>query len=187
MGVKARPAAVEAIRQRVNQVSGHPAMGQVLKCLGAMAAGAVLAGAAVGGVLLPLPLALAAALGLGLESFAAYAGGCLGYAVLWGLDAGLEPMAAGLLAEACLCIFGDQLSRDNRWFAPGAATLFTILWASSFCSSSASPQRRCGALPFAPRRRAAGRCSFAGRWRGRRCRGCACWRRWSACLWRGRP
>ena len=127
MGVKARPAAVEAIRQRVNQVSGHPAMGQVFKCLGAMAAGAVLAGAAVGGVLLPLPLALAAALGLGLESFAAYAGGCLGYAVLWGLDAGLEPMAAGLLAEACLCIFGDQLSRDNRWFAPGAATLFTIL------------------------------------------------------------
>ena len=127
MGVKARPAAVEAIRQRVNQVSGHPAMGQVFKCLGAMAAGAVLAGAKVGGVLLPLPLALAAALGLGLESFAAYAGGCLGYAVLWGLDAGLEPMAAGLLAEACLCIFGDQLSRDNRWFAPGAATLFTIL------------------------------------------------------------
>ena len=127
MGVKARPAAVEAIRQRVNQVSGHPAMGQVFKCLGAMATGAVLAGAAVGGVLLPLPLALAAALGLGLESFAAYAGGCLGYAVLWGLDAGLEPMAAGLLAEACLCIFGDQLSRDNRWFAPGAATLFTIL------------------------------------------------------------
>ena len=122
MGVKARPAAVEAIRQRVNQVSGHPAMGQVFKCLGAMATGAVLAGAAVGGVLLPLPLALAAALGLGLESFAAYAGGCLGYAVLWGLDAGLEPMAAGLLAEACLCIFGDQLSRDNRWFAPGAAT-----------------------------------------------------------------
>ena len=52
MGVKARPAAVEAIRQRVNQVSGHPAMGQVLKCLGVMAAGAVLAGAAVGGVLL---------------------------------------------------------------------------------------------------------------------------------------
>ena len=127
MGVKARPAAVEAIRQRVNQVSGHPAMGQVFKCLGVMAAGAVLAGAAVGGVLLPLPLALAAALGLGLESFAAYAGGCLGYAVLWGLDAGLEPMAAGLLAEACLCIFGDQLSQDNRWFAPGAATLFTIL------------------------------------------------------------
>ena len=108
MGVKARPAAVEAIRQRVNQVSGHPAMGQVFKCLGAMAAGAVLAGARVGGVLLPLPLALAAALGLGLESFAAYAGGCLGYAVLWGLDAGLEPMAAGLLAEACLCIFRSE-------------------------------------------------------------------------------
>ena len=40
MGVKARPAAVEAIRQRVNQVSGHPAMGQVFRCLGGMAAGA---------------------------------------------------------------------------------------------------------------------------------------------------
>ena len=155
MGVKARPAAVEAIRQRVNQVSGHPAMGQVFKCLGAMAAGAVLAGAAVGGALLPLPLALAAALGLGLESFAAYAGGCLGYAVLWGLDAGLEPMAAGLLAEACLCIFGDQLSRDNRWFAPGAATLFTILVGFLFlleqrfvapCPSRRGGGRRGGAL-----------------------------------------
>ena len=65
MGVKARPAAVEAIRQRVNQVSGHPAMGQVFKCLGVMAAGAVLAGAAVGGGLLPLPFGAGRGAGAG--------------------------------------------------------------------------------------------------------------------------
>lgn len=127
MGVKARPAAWEAVRQRVNRWSGHPAAGAVLQCAAALAGGLVLAGAAAGPVLLPLPLALSAALGLGLPSFAAYAGGCLGYALFWGVDLGLEPMAAGLLAEACLCIFGDQLSRENRWFAPGSAAVFTLL------------------------------------------------------------
>lgn len=127
MGVKVRPAALEAVRQRVNRWSGHPAARPVFQCICAMAGGFVLAGAAAGRILLPLPLALSTALGLGVPSFAAYAGGCLGYALFWGVDAGLEPMAAGLLAEACLCIFGDQLSRDNRWFAPGAAALFTVL------------------------------------------------------------
>lgn len=127
MGVKVRPAALEAVRQRVNRWSGHPAAGPVMQCLCALGGGVALAGAAAGNILLPLPLALSTALGLGLPSFAAYAGGCLGYALFWGVDAGLEPMAAGLLAEACLCIFGDQLSQDNRWFGPGVAALFTLL------------------------------------------------------------
>lgn len=127
MGVNVRPAAREALRQLGNRWSGHPAASAVGQCLAAAAGGFILAGAAAGPVLLPLPLALSMALGLGLRSFGAYAGGCLGYVLLWGWDRGMEPMAAGLLAEACLCIFGDQLSRENRWFAPGCAAVFTLL------------------------------------------------------------
>ena len=127
MGVNVRPAAREALRQLGNRWSGHPAASAVGQCLAAAVGGLILAGAAAGPVLLPLPLALSMALGLGLRSFGAYAGGCLGYALLWGWDRGMESMGAGLLAEACLCIFGDQLSRENRWFAPGCAAVFTLL------------------------------------------------------------
>ena len=127
MSVKARPAVYEAVRQRWNRWSSHPAAGQAMRLALCAGAGLALAGSRAGEILLPLPLALAGALGLGLNSFAAYAGGCLGYALFWGMDAGLHPMAAGLLMEACLCIFGGEISGENRWFGPAMAALFTVL------------------------------------------------------------
>lgn len=127
MRVRTKTGAWSGILRQAARWSGHPVVEQVLHSLGAMAAGFVLSGASAAGTFLPLPIGLAAGLYLSLPGFAAYAGGCLGYVVFWGLDAAVEPMAAGLLVEACMCIFGDQLSKKNRWFAPGCAMLFTAL------------------------------------------------------------
>ena len=74
---------------------------------------------------MPLSVCLAAALGLGFPSFGAYIGGCLGYVAFFGVDAAMEPMAVGLLVEACLCIFGEDLFREHRWFAPGCVMAFS--------------------------------------------------------------
>ena len=125
MKVNLRPAALHGLRQRLLRWSGRPWAEVMLRTAAAMAVGFLLAGARAGGSFLPLSLSLAAALGLGFPSFGAYIGGCVGYAVFFGLDTAMEPMAAGLLIEACLCIFGDQISEENRWFAPGVVMLFT--------------------------------------------------------------
>ena len=122
-----QPAVWQTVRQRVLRWSGHPAVEAGGKALAALVVSFLLAGISVGGSFLPLPIALAAVLGLGVSSFGAYAGACLGYALFFGMDVALEPMAAGLLVEASLCIFGEEVSRKNRWFAPGSTMLFTAL------------------------------------------------------------
>lgn len=127
MKVQTRTGLWSGILRRLVRWSGHPVAEQVLRSLAALAVGFVLAGASAAGTYLPLSVALAAGLHLSLPAFAAYAGGCVGYVVFWGVDTAVEPMAAGLLVEACACIFGDQVSRKNRWFGPGCAMLFTAL------------------------------------------------------------
>ena len=84
MKAKLRPDLWQRVRQRINRWSGYPAVEMTGRCLGALAAGFVLAGINMADTALPLALCLAAALGLGLPSFAAYAGGCAGYVVFWG-------------------------------------------------------------------------------------------------------
>lgn len=127
MNTNLRPDLWRQMRQQLNRWSGNPVVELAGRCLGALAAGFILAGASAAGSWLPLPICLAAALGLGLPSFGAYAGGCLGYVVFWNATVALEPMAAGLLVEACLCIFGDQPARKNRWFGPGMAMALSAL------------------------------------------------------------
>ena len=125
MKVNLRPVLWHGWRQRLLRWSGRPWAEVLLRTMAAMAVSFLLAGAKAGGSFLPLSLALAAALELGIPSFGAYIGGCIGYMVFFGVDAAMEPMAAGLLIEACLCIFGDQIPAENRWFAPGIVMLFT--------------------------------------------------------------
>ena len=106
---------------------GQPVVEKGLHCLGTAAVGFALAGVAVDGIWLPLPVCLAAALGLNLMSFMAYIGGCLGYLLLWDAGAAMEPMAAGLLVEACLCIFGDQIPPASKWLPSAMTMVFTAL------------------------------------------------------------
>ncbi len=127
MKVQMRPAAVQAVRQKLLRWTGHRAVELALRTLGALAVGFVLAGAKAAEGLLPLSVCFAGALGLGLPSFGAYIGGCLGYVAFFGPDAAVEPMAVGLLVEACLCIFGEELDREHPWFAPGCVMLFSAL------------------------------------------------------------
>ena len=127
MKVQVRPAAVQAVRQRLLRWTGHRAVELALRTLGALAAGFVLAGAKAAEGWLPLSVCLAAALGLGFPSFGAYIGGCLGYVAFFGADAAMEPMAVGLLVEACLCIFGEELDQEHPWFAPGCVMVFSAL------------------------------------------------------------
>ena len=113
--------------RRLNHWSGHPAVEKLLCCLCAAGAGLLLAGLKISGSWFPLPLALAAALGLRLESFAAYVGGCLGYLAFHGSACAMEPAAVGLLVEACLCIFGDQIPKKNLWVQPSIVMVFMAL------------------------------------------------------------
>ena len=115
-----------AVRQTMLRWSGKPVVEQTLRGLAAMAAGFCLSGFRLAGSILPLPICLAAVLGLNIASFGAYVGGCLGYLVFYPFQAA-EPMAAGLLVQAALCIFGDQLGDDDRWFCVGNAVGATAL------------------------------------------------------------
>ena len=125
MKVRMRPAVWKQLRQRWNRLTGRPWAETILRTGIAMAAGFFLAGVQAGGSFLPLSLSLAAVLGLGFPSFGAYIGGCIGYGLFFGLQSAMEPMAAGLLVEACLCIFGDQEPEKTRWFAPAVTMVFT--------------------------------------------------------------
>lgn len=116
-----------ALLRRLRRWSGHPAAEKAMQCLAAFAAGLVLAGVSVARTWLPLPICLAAALGLGLPSFSAYVGGCVGYLVLGDPSLVLEPVAVGLLVEACLCIFGDTIHRKNGWAGAAVVVVFTAL------------------------------------------------------------
>ena len=112
--------------RRLQRWKTVPVMEQVQQGLVALAAGFLLAGFQVADTILPLPICLAASLGLCTASFGAYVGGCLGYLVFSPFHA-LEPMAAGLLVQAALCLFGDDLPRYDRWFIVGCSTAFTAL------------------------------------------------------------
>ncbi|MBP3633713.1 MAG: SpoIIE family protein phosphatase [Oscillospiraceae bacterium] len=116
----------QALRQRLLRWSGKPWVEQMLRSIAAMAVGFVLAGFRAADTILPLPICLAAVLGLNASSFGAYVGGCLGYLIFYPFQA-VEPMAAGLLVQAALCIFGDQLTDDDRWFCVGSAMAFVAL------------------------------------------------------------
>ena len=144
MKVSLRPMGRRSLRQYLRRWSGRPWVEVALRSLLCLAVGFLLAGVQAGGEFLPLSLSFSAALGLGLRSFAAYFGGCLGYAAFFGFDMAMEPMAAGLLVEACLCIFGDQLPDENRWFAPCVTMVFSAVVGFLFLLQSRFPVRLLG-------------------------------------------
>ena len=115
-----------ALRKVLLRLSGRPVVEQAVRALVAMAAGFALSGFRTAGTVLPLPICLAAVLGLSAASFGAYVGGCLGYLIFYPFQAA-QTMAAGLLVQAALCIFGDQLTDNDRWFCVGSAAGFTAL------------------------------------------------------------
>ena len=127
MKVNLRPALWQRVRKTVLRWSGKPAVEEAAWCLAAAGVGFLLAGAELGGCVMPFSVAWAAALGMGLRSFSAYLGGCAGYALFFGGAGALEPAAAGLLVEACLCIFGDEIAARGRWFPSACAAVFTAV------------------------------------------------------------
>lgn len=126
MKTNLRSQAWSALRQQLRRYSGKPVLEQAARAICAMVAGFFLAGFRISGSVLPLPICLAASFGLSVSSFGAYVGGCLGYLAFYPFYAA-EPMAAGLLVQAALCIFGDQLPKHDRWFVVGCAMAFTAL------------------------------------------------------------
>jgi len=126
MKVNLRPRFWQRVRKKLLRLSGVPIMEYVGQGVAALAVGFVLAGFHVAGTVLPLPICLAAALGLRPSSFGAYIGGCLGYLVFFPFQAA-EPIAAGLLVQAALCIFSEPSGHDGPWFAAGCAAAFMAL------------------------------------------------------------
>ena len=126
MKANLRPEVWQAAKKGLLRLSGRPVMEHAIRAAAAMLAAFFLAGFRVAGAVLPLPLCLSAALGLTASSFGAYVGGCLGYLVFYPFHAA-EPMAAGLLVQAALCIFADQRPERDKWFPVGCAVAFTAL------------------------------------------------------------
>lgn len=126
MKANLHPRLQQAVRKKLLQLSGRPIMEYVGQAAAAMVVGFLLSGFRVADTLLPLPICLAAALGLRVSSFGAYLGGCIGYLFFSPFQAA-EPIAAGLLVQAALCIFSDPLQQEKKWFAAGSAAAFTAL------------------------------------------------------------
>lgn len=116
----------QTVRGMLRRFTGKPAMEQLLRFLAAGTAGFLLAGVRVSGTLLPLPLCLSSALGLCAASFGAFVGGSLGYLIFYPFHA-LELIAAGLLVQAALCIFGEDVPACDKWFGMGCSVAFTAL------------------------------------------------------------
>lgn len=126
MKANLRPRLWQAARKKLLHLSGRPVMEQLWQGVAALAAGFVLAGFRTANTILPLPICLAAVLGLSLASFGAYLGGCVGYLVFSPFQAA-EPIAAGLLVQAALCIFAEQPEQESKWFSIGCAAAFTAM------------------------------------------------------------
>lgn len=116
----------QSLLRSLRRRSAKPVVEQILQGLAAAAAGFFLSGFRLSDSLLPLPLCLSASLGLNAASFGAFVGGCLGYLVFYPFYA-LEMMAAGLLVQAALCIFGEDLPKYDKWFSVGCSVAFTAL------------------------------------------------------------
>ena len=116
----------QELKRTVRRMGGGPVAERAFQALGAAVVGFFLSGFRVAGALLPLPICLSAAMGLSFGSFGAYVGGCVGYLVFYPQQS-MEMIAAGLLVQASLCIFGEDLPQYDRWFSVGAASAFTAL------------------------------------------------------------
>ena len=97
------------------------------QCGAAFAGGFLLAGVRLLGRNVPAALALAASLPFSLPAICAYLGAAAGYLVFWGADGAFEPIAAGFLILAELCIFSGLLPRERRWFMPASACCLYLL------------------------------------------------------------
>ena len=91
-----------------------------LRCCRFAAAGFLLSGIFVQGQFLPIPLAFLCAQDFCAETVCAYLGCAAGYLLFLGTAAALEPLAAGFLMLAGLCLFRGLLPSDRRWFQPSA-------------------------------------------------------------------
>ncbi len=127
MNVRSPSAAVRQLKRRWQDRLCRPGVRRGLRTLGLFVLSFFLAGASVGGELLPLSVALTASLDMGLGLFASYLGGCLGYGLFWGMSAAMFPLAAGLLVVASSCVFDHISVSARRWFGPFRAMLFTAL------------------------------------------------------------
>ena len=97
------------------------------QCGAAFAGGFLLAGVRLLGRNVPAALALTASLPFSLPAICAYLGAAAGYLVFWGADGAFEPIAAGFLILAELCIFSGLLPRERRWFMPASACCLYLL------------------------------------------------------------
>ena len=97
------------------------------QCGAAFAGGFLLAGVRLLGRNVPAALALAASLPFSLPAICAYLGAAAGSLVFWGADGAFEPIAAGFLILAELCIFSGLLPRERRWFMPASACCLYLL------------------------------------------------------------
>jgi stage II sporulation protein E len=99
-------------------VTGRPVLREAARCALYALGGAALSGAGLAGAPLPLAVCWVAVAPVGWDALAALVGTIVGCAAFWSLPAGLECMAAALLAFACAQIFAPTPYPARPWFAP---------------------------------------------------------------------
>ena len=113
---------------RIRRLRTVPLAALALRCAGALAMGALLAGAGVTELPVPLALAWLSTQTFGAEAVCAYLGTAAGLLLRWPLNDALEPLAAGFLMLAGLGLFRGLLPRERRWFLPAAsAALYAVV------------------------------------------------------------
>lgn len=111
------------------------------QCGAAFAGTFLLAGIALFGRNVPISLALISAMPFSLAAICAFLGSAVGYLAFWGIAGAFEPIAAGFLILAELCIFSGLLPRDRKWFLPASScSLYLLIAVLSLLSTSVHPR-----------------------------------------------
>lgn len=112
----------------------------VEKTLLAAAAGVLFSAAGMGGRPLPLCCALMSALDFCLPCVGCFLGAAAGSCWFWGIDLALEPLAAGFLVLAGLCLFDGLVPEGQKWFLPACtASLYLLVGMIFLLDASQTP------------------------------------------------
>lgn len=100
--------------------------------LGYALLGFLLAGGSVAGQAMPFAVSLIAAVGPPLHALAVLVGGAAGYLSFFGLNGGLEQLAAGSLVFSAVCITSRAELRASRWLMPLLTAALSFLVGALF-------------------------------------------------------
>ncbi len=119
-------------RRALTGLLEQPGLRLAATCLGYALLGFLLAGGSVAGRAMPFAVSLVAAAGPPLRALAVLIGGAAGYLGFFGLNGGLEQLAASSLVFSAVCIVDRSELRRSGWLMPLLTVALSLLIGSLF-------------------------------------------------------